>query len=50
MQFRACRKAFLWERSARSLTKTPYMFTLRKSRALAPSWRGENTQGAAPGA
>ena len=47
MQFRACRKAFRWERSARMRTNTPYMFTLRKSRALAPSWRREQYR--APG-
>lgn len=39
MQFRACRKAFLWERSVKIRTKTPYMFTPKKSRALATSCR-----------
>lgn len=39
MQLRACRKAFLCERSVKMRTKTPYMFTPTKSRALAPSCR-----------
>lgn len=39
MQLRACRKAFLCERSVKIRTKTPYMFTPTKSRALAPSCR-----------